>query len=921
MCKLIRRAVSGVLAVCMAAALTLPAAAAPARDDGLVAHYDMSHTGAVLTDVSGSGNDAALTGTTDSSFSGGSWHMQADSYATLPGGMITGESFTVQALAATTTNAAHWLFTIGDGFGSWNEKNVGNYIFVNPSASEKGGNFLAAIKAGTGSAWKEQRMPAASTGLSRVQGYATVTLVGENGQLRLYMDGELLSTLQHGVSLADILPDTGITGYIGRSLYTADPLVTANLADLKIWNRALSEEEVQQQVPTDQQLADLFMADVAAAALGENTSADAVTTDLPLPSSLYGVALAWGSSTNPEVLGDDGAVTRPMEDDAAASLPVQFTLNGVSYDRTLNVTVKGVDVQAELEAAAEQLSIPGAADVRGNITLPQTVGIVSVEWETDRPDIVNVNPIPAAAEGYDDTPAGVVTRPEADTAVTLTATLSLAGQSVEKEIELRVKAAPEALSDEDFTNYFFAYFAGEGYADGEQLYFAASQDGMSWTDLNDNKPVLTSTLGEQGVRDPFILRSAEGDRFYMIATDLKIYGNGDWSGAQSNGSQALMIWESDDLVNWSEQRMVTVSAEIGAGCTWAPEATYDPLTGEYIVYWASRTPQIDKVHRIYYSKTRDFYTFTEPELWIEYDQSSIDTTIIEEDGVYYRYTKNEGGSTNELGAKTKTVFIETATSLLGEWTHIPSASLNANQWVEGPTIFRLNQDDRSAGEYCLLVDNYGGGGYYPLVTDDLSTGEFARPSVSYKMPSRARHGTPMRITAEEYSLVMQQWGGQTVDTSALAAELEAADALVQADYTADSWQQLEAARTAARAVLENADATAAQVSAAREALSAAVGALVKAPVATPTPAPTVQPTAAPTARPTAAPTAQPTAAPTATPVPVPSPDATAQPTAAPESAPQTTLPATGDGAPLALCAVLLAAGAAGALAVCRRRSR
>ena len=166
--KLIRRAVSGALAVCMAAAMTLPAAAAPARDDGPVAHYDMSHTGAVLTDVSGNGHDAALTGTTDGSFSGGSWHMQADSYATLPGGLLTGESFTVQAVAATTTNAAHWLFTIGDGFGSWNEKNVGNYIFVNPSASEKGGNFLAAIKAGTGSAWKEQRMPAASTGLSRV---------------------------------------------------------------------------------------------------------------------------------------------------------------------------------------------------------------------------------------------------------------------------------------------------------------------------------------------------------------------------------------------------------------------------------------------------------------------------------------------------------------------------------------------------------------------------------------------------------------------------------------------------------------------------------------------------------------------------------------------------------------------------------
>ena len=71
-----------------------------------------------------------------------------------------------------------------------------------------------------------------------------------------------------------------------------------------------------------------------------------------------------------------------------------------------------------------------------------------------------------------------------------------------------------------------------------------------------------------------------------------------------------MIWESTDLVNWSEQRMVEVSAKIEAGCTWAPEATYDPQTGEYVVYWASRTPNKDTKQRLYYAKTRDFYSFT-----------------------------------------------------------------------------------------------------------------------------------------------------------------------------------------------------------------------------------------------------------------------------------------------------------------------
>ena len=104
---------------------------------------------------------------------------------------------------------------------------------------------------------------------------------------------------------------------------------------------------------------------------------------------------------------------------------------------------------------------------------------------------------------------------------------------------------------------------------------------------------------------------------------------------------------------------------------------------------------------------------------------------------------------------TKTVFVERSQTLLGEWEHIPSDSLNANQWVEGPTIFKLNEDDATdTQKYCLLVDNYGGGGYYPLTTDDLSDGVFSRPDTAYKMPSRARHGTPIRVTAEEYQAIM-----------------------------------------------------------------------------------------------------------------------------------------------------------------------
>ena len=415
--------------------------------------------------------------------------------------------------------------------------------------------------------------------------------------------------------------------------------------------------------------------------------------------------------------------------------------------------------EGKVAEAKEQLQLP-YENVYGNITLPKkTENGAVVTWETDHPEIVDIES--HKNEGYDETPAGTVTRPQKETTVTMTATLTYGNASDTKEFKFTVKKAAKKLKEEDYKGYFFSYFAGEGYADGEQIYFAASKNGLKWYDLNDNEPVLTSDQGEKGVRDPFILRSAEGDKFYMIATDLKINSGNGWGAAQTSGSQSLMVWESTDLVNWSDMRMVEVSASINAGCTWAPEATYDPITGEYIVYWASKVSEDNYgKQRVYYAKTRDFYTFTEPKVYIEdKTESCIDTTIIynKEEQMYYRYTKNEGSATNSIGAKTKTIFAEKSKTLLGEWTHIPSESLNNNQWVEGPTIFQFNQQDSSNGKWCLLVDDFGGRGYYPLVTDALSTGEFSSPEI-YTMPSRARHGTPIRVTEEEYNAVMQKWG-------------------------------------------------------------------------------------------------------------------------------------------------------------------
>jgi hypothetical protein len=63
-----------------------------------------------------------------------------------------------------------------------------------------------------------------------------------------------------------------------------------------------------------------------------------------------------------------------------------------------------------------------------------------------------------------------------------------------------------AVAADPYTGYLMAHFTGES-ATGAQIYFATSTDALHWTDLNGSQPVLTSTVGERGVRDPALVRS------------------------------------------------------------------------------------------------------------------------------------------------------------------------------------------------------------------------------------------------------------------------------------------------------------------------------------------------------------------------------------------------------------------------------
>jgi hypothetical protein len=48
--------------------------------------------------------------------------------------------------------------------------------------------------------------------------------------------------------------------------------------------------------------------------------------------------------------------------------------------------------------------------------------------------------------------------------------------------------------------YLLSYFRTQD----DSLYYAASEDRLAWTALNENRPILQATVGNCSIRDPFI---------------------------------------------------------------------------------------------------------------------------------------------------------------------------------------------------------------------------------------------------------------------------------------------------------------------------------------------------------------------------------------------------------------------------------
>ena len=283
--------------------------------------------------------------------------------------------------------------------------------------------------------------------------------------------------------------------------------------------------------------------------------------------------------------------------------------------------------------------------------------------------------------------------------------------------------------------YLFTYFTREDDG-GEQIYFSVSEDGLHWQDLSE-EPALKWNQGDGGVRDPYIVQHPVTGEYFIMATDLCIKRrNHQWGEAIAHGSRDVVFWRSKDLINWSEPWAVTLAPD-GAGCAWAPEAVWDEERQAFLIFYACFTHDDgESRHRIYACHTADFRSFTPVFKYIEWPEHVIDTTIIREGGMYYRFS-----ASNDIK-------IDCGPSLLGEFhkVHIPAVE---SLWgVEGPECYRLPD-----GRICLIADRIREyKGYVPEVIDDAASGraQVLDDSQFDFGKHLKRHGGVVAISREAY---------------------------------------------------------------------------------------------------------------------------------------------------------------------------
>lgn len=298
-----------------------------------------------------------------------------------------------------------------------------------------------------------------------------------------------------------------------------------------------------------------------------------------------------------------------------------------------------------------------------------------------------------------------------------------------------------------YSGYLFTYFTGNK-VNEEQVYFALSADGFNFEALNNNSPVLNSSLisSSGGVRDPHILR-AEDNSFLMVLTDLQVESMG-WE------NTGIVLLKSPDLINWTHTTIDIPKAFpekfSNVNRVWAPQTIFDEKSGKYMIYFSMRQQQGPDI--IYYSYANDDFSrltsepkqlYYPPE-WAK-SKASIDPDIVKFEDQYYLFHKSE-----DVNSGIKLAISDSLTQgykLVGE-----NRVDHETNPVEGSAVYKLFDSN----EYLLMYDVYTQGNYKFAQSTDLKSFHTLKNNVS--MNFKPRHGSVIPVTKSEIDKLIKTWG-------------------------------------------------------------------------------------------------------------------------------------------------------------------
>lgn len=577
-------------------------------------------------------------------------------------------------------------------------------------------------------------------------------IIIKDDSMALLRDSKLVGIkAKTGIKLSDL---GGFTTYIGRSFYQGDAYWNGAIDDLKIYKGA------DMVMPTGLNVAGTGLVD-GSLALAENEERQLTATITP--ENAISKEVSWASSNPAAATVDANGKIKAVK---AGNTTVTATSQAGGLVSSVAVTVKPLDPETAAQDDVDALISAVPSQVTGNLPLlaKGPKHDIDVTWTSSDPGRISPTnngyqaPANGAADPYRG--AGIVTRPaygQGDSKkVSLTATAKADnGRTVSRSVDVVVKEKPRSAPNVGYAAVTFLSDANTtGGKIGEALYESATSternDFFSFSPINNGDPVITSKTDTTGLRDPYVLRSHDGDEYYMIATDLKVSRQG-WGQNQQYGSLKIEAWKSRDMVNWTRTNAddgsdagIVVNSP-NQGMTWAPEAFWDDALNAYVVFFSSRAytdgsrstaingKKGSPYNIVRYAITRDFRTFTPAKDWQDTGYSRIDSTVFKIGSYYYRMTKNEeSGAAGSYVVDGKSTFLERSKCLTCTTASSDPDADETNTWrlldqrllpFEGPESIALNKDDvnqNDAGDAMVIMADSGG--YQPFMTSktDLS---------------------------------------------------------------------------------------------------------------------------------------------------------------------------------------------------------